>query len=261
MNDAEALADLVASTISGLLTLVGVHADPAVDPSHIVMSQVLIHAWQQRDDLTLETLILQLMDPPFDRAGVFPLDTFFPKKERMKLAMRLNGLVAAPSFAPWRNGESIDIEALLQPVEGKTPIRVFYLAHLDEPQRQFFSAMLLSRIVAWSRQQGGTSRLRALVYFDEVFGYLPPYPKNPPTKTAVLTLMKQARAVGVGTMLVTQNPVDIDYAALSNAGLWSWAIANRARSRPRSRRLLSANSSMSRDEVEGWLETCPPEPL
>src|SRR5215813_11971131 len=70
------------------------------------------------------------------------------------------------------------------------------------------------------RRQGGTTELRALVYMDEIFGYFPPHPANPPTKRPLLTLLKQARAQGVGVVLATQNPVDLDYKALANMGLW-----------------------------------------
>ncbi len=210
---------LVSDLVGGLLGLVGRKTDPLRDPAHVVLSHVMEQAWLAGEDLTLEGLILKLVDPPFDKVGVFPLDTFFPPDDRMELAVLLNAVVAAPSFGVWSRGAALDIDALLQPAR-RTPVHVFHLAHLDESQRQFFVSLLLGRVQAWSRSQPGTEDLRALVFFDEVSGYLPPHPKNPPAKGSLLGLMKQARAVGLGVLLATQNPVDLDYKAISNAGLW-----------------------------------------
>lgn len=220
LADTEARADLVRDTVSGLLGLIGKESDPVRDPAHIVLSTVLDHLWASGADPDLETLILQLVDPPFSKVGVFPLDRFFSPDDRMDLAMALNGVVAAPGFAPWKEGAPLDVEALLT-VGSTVPVNVFHLAHLDESQRAFFVSMLLSRVLAWSRSQPGTEGLRALVFFDEVAGYLPPHPGNPASKGPLLTLMKQARAVGLGVVLATQNPVDLDYKALSNAGVWA----------------------------------------
>jgi len=219
--DEEARLAIVTSSVSGLLQLVGHGGDPVRDPAHIVLSQIVDSAWSAGEDPDLETLILRLVDPPFEKVGVFPVDRFFPPDDRMDLAMALNGLVAAPTFAPWTRGVGLDIDAMLRPVAGgRVPIHVFSLAHLADPQRQFVLSLLLGRLQAWSRSQPGTSDLRALLYFDEVAGYVPPHPHDPPTKRPLLTMMKQARAVGLGVVLATQNPVDIDYKALSNAGLW-----------------------------------------
>ncbi len=211
---------LVADLVGGLLGLVGRKTDPLRDPAHVVLSHVLEQAWLAGEDLDLEGIILRLVDPPFEKVGVFPLDTFFPPDDRMELAVLLNAVVAAPSFGVWSRGATLDIDALLQPAR-RTPVHVFHLAHLDEAQRQFFVSLLLGRVQAWSRSQPGTEELRALVFFDEVAGYLPPHPKNPPAKGSLLGLMKQARAVGLGVLLATQNPVDLDYKAISNAGLWA----------------------------------------
>lgn len=219
-DDAEGLRDYVTGATGALLGLVGIEADPLRDPEAILVARLLGDAWAEGRELPLDALLPALVDPPFDRVGVFPLDTFFPRKDRLDLAMRLNGILASPSFAAWRQGIPLDIDALLTPKADRTPVRVLYLAHLDDSQRMFFVTMLLHAVVAWSRRQPGTGTLRALLYFDEVFGYLPPHPRNPPSKQPILTLMKQARAVGVGTMLCTQNPVDVDYKALSNAGSW-----------------------------------------
>ena len=219
LGDAEARADLVRDTVGGLLGLIGRKSDPVRDPAHIVLSKVLEELWLAGNDPDLEALILQLVDPPFEKVGVFPLDRFFSPDDRMDLAMALNGVVAAPGFGPWKKGAPLDIPAMLT-VGDRVPVNVFHLAHLDESQRGFFVSMLLGRMLAWSRTQPGTENLRALLFFDEVAGYMPPHPKSPPSKGPLLTMMKQARAVGLGVVLATQNPVDLDYKALSNAGLW-----------------------------------------
>ncbi|MBT3218217.1 MAG: ATP-binding protein, partial [Proteobacteria bacterium] len=258
-DDSEALRELVSGLVTGLLGLVDVSADPVKDPCHIVLSHIVESAWEGGEDLNLEHLILRLVDPPFEKVGVFPLEKFFPRDDRMDLAMALNGVVSSPSFAAWNKGVPLDPAALLAKRDNRTQIRVFYLAHLDDAQRIFFVSMLLNRLVAWSRRQPGSGVLRTLVYFDEVFGYLPPYPRNPATKKPVLTLMKQARAVGVGTMLVTQNPVDVDYAAMSNAGTW---MIGRLQTRQDRERVIDglagAAGAIDRKTLHSWLERLPP---
>ena len=219
LADPEARRELVSDTVSGLLGLVGHDSDPVRDPAHIVLSQILDAAWEAGENPDLEALILKLVDPPFTKVGVFPLDRFYKPDDRMELAMALNGVIASPGFAPWTKGAAIDVDRMLRP-GAKVPVHVFSLSHLDNSERTFFLGLLLSQIMAWSRGQPGTEDLRALLFFDEVAGYMPPHPKNPPTKAPLLTMMKQARAVGLGVVLSTQNPVDIDYKALSNAGTW-----------------------------------------
>ena len=259
VDDVEAMAEAVRGTVSGLLELVGVAADPVKDREHIVLAQVLAAAWRDGESMDLESLILRLVDPPFAKVGVFPVDTFFPRKDRMDLAMSLNGVLAAPGFDIWRKGVSLDPATLLSKEQGKTPIRIFYLAHLSETERRFFVTMLMNRVVAWARRQPGTSGLSAMVYFDEVYGYLPPHPRNPPTKRPVLTLMKQARAVGVGVMLVTQNPVDVDYAAMSNAGLWFIGRLQTEQDRDRVLDgLAGAAGDIDRATLGDWLSRLPP---
>lgn len=221
LQDGEALRGLVSDTVSGLLSLVGKTPDPVRDPAHIVLSTLIERTWSAGEDLDLEGLITGLVDPPFEKVGVFPTDRFFPPDDRMKLAMAFNGVIAAPSFAAWTRGATLDIEAMLDGSGPTTPVHVFSLSHLSETERQFFTSLLLGRVLAWSRTQPGTERLRAVVFLDEAAGYLPPHPANPPTKPPILTLMKQARAVGLGVVLSTQNPVDLDYKALSNSGLWA----------------------------------------
>jgi len=220
LADADARRELVADLVGGLLGLVGQSSDPLRDPAHVVLSRIVDGAWSAGEDLNLESLVLRLVDPPFEKVGVFPLDRYFDPDKRMKLAVALNTVLASPGFEAWGRGVELDIERLLQPGQGRTPVHVFNLAHLDESERQFFVALLLGRVQAWSRSQPGSERLRALVFFDEVAGYLPPHPHKPPSKGPLLSMMKQARAVGLGVVLSTQNPVDLDYKALSNAGMW-----------------------------------------
>lgn len=219
MDDLEVRTGLVQSTVSGLLGLTGLAVDPVRDPAHIVLSRILDDAWDAGESPDLETLILRLCDPPFEKVGVFPLEKFLPADERMEIAMALNAVVASPSFAAWKEGVPLDFNAFLDR-SGKTKATILSIAHLDDTQRTFFLSIFLGKLLAHTRKMSGTSELRALLYFDEVAGYLPPHPKNPPTKQPLLTMMKQARAVGVGVMLSTQNPVDLDYKALSNAGVW-----------------------------------------
>ena len=236
LGDLESRRQLVSATVSGLLGLAGQSTDPVRDPAHVVLSRIIDDAWEARSDPTLEELVLALVDPPFSKVGVFPVDRFFPPDARMALAMKLNAVLASPAFAAWRQGDPMQIDDMLRrPDEngGRVPVNVVSIAHLGEQQRRFLLSILLGRLQAWSRRQPGTEGLRAIVYFDEVAGYLPPHPKNPPTKTPLLTLMKQARAVGVGVVLCTQNPVDLDYKALSNAGTWMIGRLQTAQDRAR----------------------------
>ena len=236
LADDDARRQLVTATVSGLLGLTGRSIDPVRDPAHVVLSRIVDEAWCAGHDPDLESLVLALVDPPFEKVGVFPIDRFFPPKERMDLAMELNAVLASPAFAAWRQGDALDIERMLvRPDQngGRVPVSVLNIAHLGEEQRRFLLSVVLGRLQAWSRRQPGTEGLRALVYFDEVAGYLPPHPANPPTKAPLLTLMKQARAVGVGVVLCTQNPVDLDYKALSNAGTWMIGRLQTAQDRSR----------------------------
>src|SRR5690606_7546107 len=177
------------------------------------------HSWRAGKSLTMETLIYAIQSPPFQKIGIMNVDQIFPPDERMKLAMTLNNVLASPGFAGWMQGEPLDIQRLLYTAEGKPRISVLSIAHLSDHERMFFVTILLNEVIAWMRSQPGTSSLRALLYMDELFGYLPPT-ANPPSKTPLLTLLKQARAFGLGLVLATQNPVDLDYKALSNAGTW-----------------------------------------
>lgn len=213
----EVLRDEIEGFVSSLLTLAGIDADPIAAPEHILAATIIEHAWSQGLGLDLASLIGSVIEPPFRKLGVFDIDVFFPKKDRTALAMKLNGLVASPSFAAWLEGPPLDIDTLL--TAGGPRTAVIYLAHLSDAERQFVVTLLLSKVVTWMRRQQGTGSLRALVYMDEVFGYAPPT-AEPPSKKPILTLLKQARAFGVGLVLSTQNPVDLDYKAMSNAGTW-----------------------------------------
>ncbi len=216
----EVLMEKIGSTVSALLGLVGItDVDPVRSREHILLTNIFQHAWSQGKDLDLSELILQTQNPPFDKLGVFPLDKFYPENDRMSLAMLLNNFLASPSFQIWMAGEGLDIGKMLYSADGEPRHSIFYIAHLSETERMFFITLLYSSIEGWMRQQTGTSGLRALVYFDEIMGYLPPV-SNPPSKQVILRLLKQARAFGVGLLLATQNPVDVDYKALSNAGTW-----------------------------------------
>ncbi len=216
----EVLLERINGTVTALLGLVGLDAvDPLQSREHILLANIFRHAWAQGQDLSLADLIMQVQNPPFAHLGVFDLETFFPASARMALAMRLNNILAAPTFQPWLQGEPLDIPRLLWTPEGKPRHSVFYLAHLSDRERMFFVTLLFAAFETWLRTQPGSDALRAILYFDEIYGYLPPSAK-PPSKPPLLRLLKQARAFGVGLVLVTQNPVDVDYKALSNAGTW-----------------------------------------
>lgn len=218
-GDLETMRDEIEGYVSGLLGLVGIEADPLASREHILLSNLIETSWAAGRDLDLATLVGQVQTPPIRKLGVFELDTFFPPGDRTALAMRLNGLLASPAFAAWADGPPLDIESLLHTADGRPRCAIVSTAHLSDEERQFVTTLVLSKLVTWMRRQSGTTDLRALLYMDEVAGYLPPT-AMPPTKKPIMLLMKQARAFGVGVVLSTQNPVDIDYKAISNAGTW-----------------------------------------
>jgi len=205
IDDADLYRERVQATATGILTLLDIDADPVASREHILISRLLDHSWREGRDLDVASLIGEIQDPPITKIGVMTLDSFFPAKDRFALAMRLNNLLAAPGFEAW--------------MQGKPRISVMSIAHLDDAQRMFFVSMLLNELISWMRAQQGTSSLRAILYMDEIFGYMPPV-ANPPSKKLFLTLLKQARAYGLGLVLATQNPVDLDYKGLSNTGTW-----------------------------------------
>ncbi len=218
-QDPSALRDRILSAVSGLLGLMGIEADPVQSREHILLSNILDRAWRAGRDLDIAGLIQDIQKPPFDKVGVFDIESFYPSKERFGLAMSLNNLIASPGFSAWMEGEPIDVQRLLFTPAGKPRVTVLYIAHLSDAERMFFVTILLNEVLSWMRAQSGTSSLRALLYMDEIYGYFPPS-ANPPSKTPMLTLLKQARAFGLGVVLSTQNPVDLDYKGLSNCGTW-----------------------------------------
>lgn len=219
LEDSELLRDRINSTVTSLLGLVGKDADPIKSREHILLSTILDSAWKQGIDLDLPALIQQIQTPPVSKIGVIGLDSFYPAKDRFELAMLINNLLAAPGFSAWMEGEALDIGQILYSPSGKPRHAIFSIAHLGDAERMFFVSLLLNQVLAWMRQQPGTTSLRALLYMDEIFGYFPPV-ANPPSKLPLLTLLKQARAFGLGILLATQNPVDLDYKGLSNCGTW-----------------------------------------
>ena len=216
----EVLREKINSTVTALLGLVGYeNIDPLRAREHILLANIFESEWSQGKDVELTELILQTQTPPFDKLGAFPVETFFPAKDRMELAMVLNNILAAPTFETWREGQPLNIASLLYTEDGRPRHSIFYLAHLPDTERMFFVTLLLSAVETWMRTQSGATSLRALLYIDEIFGYMPPQ-RNPPSKGPLLRMFKQARAFGLGLLLATQNPVDVDYKALSNAGTW-----------------------------------------
>ncbi len=218
-NDADLYRERLQTTASSVLALMGIDADPATSREHILLSNIFQKAWGTGKDVDLAALISQVQNPPFEKVGVMPVDQVFPARDRNAFAMKINNLVAAPGFEAWMTGVPLDASKLLYTDSGKPRVSVLSIAHLNDAERMFFVTMLLNELIGWMRQQPGTGSLRAVLYMDEVFGYLPPV-ANPPSKLLFLTLLKQARAFGLGVVLSTQNPVDLDYKALSNAGTW-----------------------------------------
>ena len=219
LDDAEMLRERIGTTVTSLLGLVGVEADPLKSREHILLSTILDHTWKAGQDLDLARLIQQIQTPPVAKIGVLDLDSFYPSKERFALAMQLNNLLASPGFSVWLEGEALDVGQMLHSPGGKPRLAIFSIAHLNDAERMFFVTLLLSQTLGWVRAQSGTTSLRAILYMDEIFGYFPPV-ANPPSKQPLLTLLKQARAFGLGVVLATQNPVDLDYKGLANTGTW-----------------------------------------
>ncbi len=219
LADSDTLNSVVNSFVTGLLALIGKNTEPLKSKEHLLISCILLHCWKQGEDLSMESLIGYIVSPPFTKIGVFGLDTFYVQAERMKQAMELNNILASPQYAAWLSGEPLDIQRFLYTKTGKPRVAIFSIAHLSEPERMFFTTLLLNAVLGWMRRQQGTSSLKALLYMDEIHGYFPPS-ANPPSKKPMMLLLKQARAFGVGVVLATQNPVDLDYKGLSNNGTW-----------------------------------------
>ena len=219
LNDSDSFVAYLKSSIMALLSLVSIEADPMESREYMLLSQIVSTSWIDRESIGVEELVGRIINPPFDKVGVLPLDIFYPDRDRLKLATKFNALLASPGFANWLKGESLDIQRLLYDESGKAKISIFSISHLSDDERMFFVTMLLNRYIAWMRLQSGSSRLRNILYMDEIYGFFPPV-KNPPSKEPMITLLKQARAYGTGIILSTQNPVDLDYKGLSNIGTW-----------------------------------------
>ncbi|MCP4358958.1 MAG: hypothetical protein GY796_13140, partial [Chloroflexi bacterium] len=253
----EMLREQISGTVTALLGLIGLKdIDPVRTREHILLANIFEHNWSQGKDLDLAALIMQVQTPPFNKLGVFDVNTFFPEKERFELAMLLNNILAAPAFQSWIEGESLNVQNLLYTADGRPRHTIFYIAHLPETERMFFVTLLFSAVETWMRRQSGTGGLRTLVYFDEVFGYLPPI-GNPPAKKNIIRLLKQARAFGVGLVLATQNPADIDYKALSNIG--TWFVGKLATDQDKQRLLdglaSAADGGLNRRELDNLIST------
>jgi hypothetical protein len=219
LQDGDAYRQRINSAVAGLLALLGIAGDSLESREHILISTIVDQAWRSGQDVQIASLLRQIQQPPFDKVGFLDLESFFPSADRFSLVTRLNNLFASPAFAGWMEGEPLDVGRLLYTAEGKPRISIMSIAHLSDSERMFFVTILLNEILAWMRTQPGTSSLRALLYMDEIFGYFPPT-ANPPSKVPMLTLLKQARAYGLGVVLATQNPVDLDYKGMANTGTW-----------------------------------------
>ncbi len=261
-NNLEANREKINGIVTALLALVGRDVQPVQDKEHVLVANIFEAAWSRGQDLTLEDIILQVQKPPFEKLGVFPIDDYISERDRQKLALDLNNIVASPSFQSWLSGAPLDIQSLLYQPDGRPRVSIFYIAHLNETERQFIITLILENMLGWMRTLSGTTSLRALLYIDEMFGYFPPYPRNPPTKEPLLRMLKQARAFGLGMILATQNPGDIDYKGLSNAGTW---FIGRLQSQNDKDRVMSGLQSMASidnemnlKEVEQMVSDVPP---
>ena len=253
LEDEELLAERVSTLVSGLLGLLSIEADPLTSTEHIFLSNVIQAQWQAGNNVTIAELIALIQDPGINKIGAFDLEAYYPKKERFKLATKINNLLASPQFSVWTKGENIDIDNLLYTETGKPRISIISIAHLSDQERMFFVTLLLNELVSWMRGQSGTASLRCLFYMDEIFGYLPPV-ANPPSKKPFLTLLKQARAFGVGLLLATQNPGDLDYKALSNVGTWFIGRLQTERDKEKVLQgLLTANSGADKATISKQL--------
>lgn len=259
MKDNEILREKIDSIVMGLLTLVGIKGNPIESREHILLSAIIENSWKQGQNLDLTTLVHLIQNPSMSKVGVLDLESFFPAKDRFSLVMSINNLLASGTFSSWLEGDSLDIQNILYTNDGKPKVSIFSIAHLDDNQRMFFVSILLNQVLSWVRTQTGTTSLRAILYMDEIFGYFPPV-AEPPSKRPLLTLLKQARAFGLGVLLATQNPVDLDYKGLSNIGTW---LIGRLQTERDKERILdglevassSAGKSFDRQRIDKTLST------
>lgn len=254
-DDSELLRDRVTTTASSLLGLLGIAADPIQSREHILLANLFTQAWSAGQGLDLTALIEQIQKPPMTRVGALDLESFYPAKERAQLAVKMNNLLASPGFNAWLEGVPLDVGQLLRSESGKPRVAIVSIAHLSEAERMFFVSLLLNQVLDWTRAQSGTTSLRAILYMDEIFGYFPPV-AEPPSKRPLLTLLKQARAFGLGIMLTTQNPVDLDYKGLANTGTWFLGRLQTERDKLRVLEgLESASASAHAEFDKGKLDT------
>jgi hypothetical protein len=249
LEDSDALSEKIQITTTSLLALLNINADPVTSREHILIANILSNSWVNGKNLEIASLIRAIQEPPFTQIGVMDIESFYPQKERFALSVQLNNLLASPGFAAWTQGEPLDIQRMFYTPEGKPRACIFTISHLSDSERMFFVSMLLNEVLGWMRSQSGTTSLRSLLYMDEIFGYLPPT-ANPPSKTPMLTLLKQARAFGLGLVLSTQNPVDLDYKALSNAGTWFIGRLQTERDKARVLEGLEGASASGFDKAE-----------
>jgi hypothetical protein len=260
--DDEAAHDELAAGISLVLRLAGFDGEPR-GREHVVLSALAVRRIERGEPAPLAVLLSDLLNPPIAQIGAMAFDDFFPPKDRQALAQGLNTLLASPRLASWQKGAPLDVASWLAPrADGKTPAVIVSVAHLEDEERLLVLGLLLDQMLSYVRGLSGSSSLRALLVFDEIFGFLPPHPHNPPTKRPLLALLKQARAFGVGTIVATQNPMDVDYKALSNAGAWIigrlQTDADRERVVEGLRGADGGLSGLEPGEVENLLRNLPP---
>ena len=254
IEDSDTLSSLINTTVSSLLSLIDIEADPIQSKEHLLLSNIFAHFWRQKIDLTLEDLIGYIASPPFEKIGILSLTTFYAQNERMKLAMLLNNVISSVTFSSWIQGEPLDIQNMMYDENGKAKIAIFSIAHLNDNERMFFVTILLNAYINWMRRQRGSSTLKSILYMDEIFGFFPPT-KNPPSKEPMLLLLKQARAFGCGIILSTQNPIDIDYKGLSNIGTWFIGKLQTKQDISKVIDALAAKSDLSKSQLEQQIAT------
>jgi len=254
LDDADTLSSLINTTVSSLLSLISIEADPITSKEHLLLSNIFYYYYSRGISLTLEDIIGYVVSPPFKKVGMLQLKTFYEQNQRMKLAMTLNGIISSVSFSSWIEGEDLDIQNMLYDENGKAKVAIFSISHLDENQRMFFVTILLNAYINWMRKQKGSNTLKSLLYMDEIFGFFPPL-KNPPSKEPMLVLLKQARAFGVGVVLSTQNPVDLDYKGLSNIGTWFVGKLQTKQDISKVLKPLMAKSKLTKEQISNKLMT------
>ena len=254
LDDSDTFSSLINTTVSSLLALISIKNDSLNSEEHLLLSNIFYHFWSQEVSLSIEELIGHVVSPPFQKVGILSLDSFYPQKERMKLAQLLNGIISSISFSSWLKGEPLNIQDMLYDKNAKAKIAIFSIAHLNDDQRMFFVTILLNAYISWMRRQRGSSTLKALLYMDEIFGFFPPT-KNPPSKEPMLLLLKQARAFGTGVILSTQNPADIDYKGLSNIGTWFIGKLQTKQDIAKVLDGISAKSNLSKSEISKKIST------